>query len=224
MRYLVNKGGGTRRRSSKPPTAKQRAARRRFAAMARARAKAATTRKRAKGGSMAKKRRKAVKGRRGGRRRPVVALRRKQVYVTNPRRRRGGRRRYRRNPAILGQVMQLAGDSVAVLGGQAVGRFVAGLIPVAGGPAVDIAKGALVAIGIKMFGGRVVGGDMARIAAAAAFAAPLRDGILAVAPGAAPFLGAPMMLSGMGSYAELPSEGEVVDEGLGAYSTEPYAM
>lgn len=238
MLYFVNPASkGRKRRASKGkkkgPSRKQLAARRKFAAMARARAKAAKKKKRAttrrKPAMAARKRKRTTTKRRrrtSAKRRSGVRLVRRgvTVYQGNPRRKRRGGARRRRNPAIMAQVIGLAKDTGAVLVGGAVGRVASNVIPSFGNPIADAAKGFAIAIGVRMFGGRMVGSDMARLAAAGAAQVPLKNLIVGFIPQAATFLGEYEPEGAlMGSYSDVSGyldAGDMVEvaENMGSYS------
>lgn len=240
MLYLVNPASkGRKRRAStakkkrKGPSRKQLAARQKFAAMARARAKVARKKKRAttrrKPAMAARKRKRTTTKRRRrttAKRRSGIRLVRRgtTVYQGNPRRKRRGSRRYRRNPGIVAQVIGLAKDTGAVLVGGAVGRVASNLIPAFGNPLADAAKGFAIAIGIRMFGGRIVGPDMARVAAAGAAQVPLKNLIVGFMPQAASFLGDYEAQGAlMGEYSDVSGyldAGDMVEvaENMGSYS------
>lgn len=150
-------------------------------------------------------------------------------FRRNPRR----RRRYRRNPGfsargIVGQVKDLGiGAGVGLLG-MAAGRTISNMIPFGqGDPIMGFAKSTAVAIGIRIFGAKVLGNDLARIAAIGAMLNPTKDLLISFVPQAQQFLGAstgvmylpsfPTSRS-IASYAGA-SGGEVSDgEELGSYA------
>ena len=217
MRFLVNpmasihragkpasikawKASGFRRNAPKRkrPTAKQLVARRKFAAMARARAKAGAgsrARTKPKGSIMARRKRSAAKRRTTRRRRSTA----RRVFKANPRRRRRvvrhhakRRRTFRRNPGMggmLGQVTTLFKESGVALLGMAAGRTISNLIPIGGtSPLVKFAKGTIVAIGIRMLGEKVIGRDLARVAAIGAMLVPTQQLVIGYFPDASTFL------------------------------------
>lgn len=207
MLYLVNparkrrKKGTTMAKAKRRPSAKQLAARRKFAAMARARSRAAKTSKRARARTTVAKRKRSMRRRRA----PMRSVQRKRgapvsraawkasPYRRNPKRR---RRTYRRNPpfgrsGIPGQIMDLGTGAVVALAGGAVSRMASTLIPFGGvSPLANFAKGTLVAIGIRVFGEKLIGRENARIAAIGALMAPTRDLVVSFVPDASRFLGA----------------------------------
>jgi len=146
------------------------------------------------------------------------------VYQGNPKRRRRSGRRYHRNPGIVAQVIGLAKDTGAVLVGGAVGRVANNMLPSFGNPIADAAKGFAIALGVRMFGGKLVGPDMARLAAAGAATVPLKNLIVGFVPQAADFLGEYEVQSSlMGSYSDVSGyldAGDAVEvaENMGAYS------
>jgi len=128
--------------------------------------------------------------------------------------------------------LDLVKMSGAALAGGALGKTITKLIPFGDptNPLLNFGKGAAVAIGIRVLSQKVVGRDMARFAAVGAMMGPLKDLIVAYAPGASAYLGAsdaPMFFprpihgrigsySGAGSYASGDEMGE--DAGMGSYS------
>lgn len=134
--------------------------------------------------------------------------------------------------SIMGNVKDLAIGSGVALVGMAAGRTISNLIPFSSSnpstqPVVDFAKGTVVAIAIRMFGQKVLGRDLARIAAIGAMIGPTKNLILAYAPSASSFLGAydsPMAMprfSRAGRIAAYP--GGVASysgggDGMGSYS------
>jgi hypothetical protein len=240
MLYFVNPASKGRKRQAskgkkkrKGPSRKQLAARRKFAAMARARARTAKKKKRAttrRKPAMATRKRKRTTTKRRRRttakRRSGVRLVRRgtTVYQGNPRRKRRGRRRYHRNPGIVAQLVGLAKDTGAVLVGGAVGRVASNVLPSFGNPIADAAKGFAIAIGVRMFGGKLVGNDMARLAAAGAAQVPLKNLIVGFVPQAATFLGDYEAQGAlMGEYSDVSGyldAGDMVEvaENMGSYS------
>lgn len=235
-------------RNPKKPTKRQLAARKKFAAMARARAAGARRIKRAQsltGGRMARRKRSRAVTRRNPRRRRrhAVAVRRRRVYAANPRRRvrrhsakrrRVGTRRYRRNPDVGSMVNQakdlFVGAGVGLVG-MAAGRTISNMIPFnatspAQQPLFDFAKGAIVAVAIRVLGEKVVGRDYARIAAIGALLIPTKNLIVNYAPGASNFLGASDGVMAMPRFTNARRiaayPGGVASyaggEGMGAYS------
>lgn len=92
---------------------------------------------------------------------------------------------------MLGQVTTLLKESGVALLGMAAGRTISNLIPFGGtSPLVKFAKGTVVAIGIRMLGEKVIGRDLARIAALGAMLAPTRELVIGYFPTASTFLGA----------------------------------
>lgn len=153
---------------------------------------------------MARRRRRSAPRRR--RRNPVRVARRRRrsVFRSAPRRRVRRRRSYRRNPGttgsrgIVGQIQDLGiGAGVGLLG-MAAGRTVGNMIPFgAGDPVMTFVKQTAIAIGIRVFGAKVLGNDLARIAAIGAMLNPTKDLVVSLVPQAATFLGAsPMALPG----------------------------
>lgn len=213
MLYLINPA--TRRRkkrrivatkSKRRPSRKQMAARRKFAAMSRARSRAAKSTKRVrrtKGAPVAVKRRRRSTAKRRGvmqsvkRRSGAKVARsswRSSGYRRNPKRRRNTHRRSNPGFRMAGlprQIMDLGTGAVVVLAGGAAGRTVSSLIPFGGvTPLAQFAKGALVAIGIKMFAPRLIGKPFADLAAIGAMIGPTKDLVISILPQAAGFLGA----------------------------------
>lgn len=184
-----------------------------------------------KGATVAKKKgkKRTATKKKGGRRKattakrrsPVTTLARRRVYVTNPRRR-TRRRSYRRNPGIAKQVIGLGKDTAVVLVGSAASRFVGNLIPFGNdGGLAGVAKGALIAVGIRTFGARFVGADMARLAAVGAMIGPLQSAIAITVPGAAQFFGVPeVAAASLSSYSsDYIGGGELADgSGMDSYS------
>lgn len=183
---------------------------------------------------MAKRKRSAGKRRRRstGKRRSGVRLVRRgvTVYQGNPRRRRrSGRRGYRRNPGFMAQGIGIVKDSLYVMGGRVGGNFVNNMLPSIGGPIGDLAKGAVVAIGIRMLGSRFLGTDGARLAAAGAMQGPLTAAITNFVPGVAPMLADydDMTLGsygpGVSGYLDSGEDmGEAEDVEVGSYAGDNY--
>ena len=91
---------------------------------------------------------------------------------------------------MLGQVTTLFKESGVALLGMAAGRTISNMIPIGGtSPLVKFAKGTVVAIGIRMLGEKVVGKDLARVAAIGAMLLPTKDLIVGYFPTASTFLG-----------------------------------
>lgn len=201
-----------RRKTTKRPTARQLAARKKFAAMSRARTAAGRKKVRAlsrstEGAGMARRKRKAATRRSTSRKRRSVGARRRRVYAANPRKRvrrrvrthakRSRRRSYRRNPGLgsmFGGTLELAKGAVAVGVGMAASRTLGNMIPLNASnpsqqPLYDAAKGVLVAIAIKKFGGKIVGQKYADLAAIGALVTPIRAVVIGYLPSAASFLG-----------------------------------
>lgn len=162
-------------------------------------------------------------------------------YSRNPK-----KRRYRRNPGGRGLVGGLAGTAiglgkmaVATMAGQALGRIATNAIPIGGtSPVAGLAKGLVVAIGIKKLGSRVVSADLAECLAVGALMGPLRDAVVSYVPQAGQFLGAyaggvmalpsfPGSLGAYGSYASVDMPDSRQDdpgseEGMGAYAEQAW--
>lgn len=87
--------------------------------------------------------------------------------------------------------MDLAKSAGVGLLGMAAGRTVSNMIPFGGtDPLMNFAKGTAVAIGIRVFGEKVLGRDMARMAAVGAMLGPTKDLVTHFLPSASTFLGA----------------------------------
>lgn len=225
-----------KRAGAKRPSAKQLAARRKFAAMARARARAS----RSQGGTVAKRRKRKSSS---APRRTAKRARRRTGTIKSVRR--GGRpvsraawRRsgYRRNPPILKDLTELGTQTVAALAGAGVGGQVAAMIPFTDAPGnlpiVEWLKNAGLAIGLKLFGGKVLPRHLVDAAALGMMFNPTRRLIVAAVPQAGGFLGDVMALPSFpGAYRQVAAYApalsaysggngyaEVVEEGLGAYS------
>jgi hypothetical protein len=86
--------------------------------------------------------------------------------------------------------MDLGTGAVVALAGSAVSRTVSGFIPFGGtSPIANFAKGTLVAIGIRVFGEKLIGRENARIAAIGAMMTPTRDLVVSFVPQVGPYLG-----------------------------------
>jgi hypothetical protein len=91
---------------------------------------------------------------------------------------------------IVGQVTGLLKESGVALLGMAAGRTISNMIPIGGtDPIMKFAKGTVVAIGIRMLGEKVMGRDLARIAAIGAMIGPTRELVVGYFPTASTFLG-----------------------------------
>lgn len=217
MTYFINPrraGKGAAGRARVAAIKKTRRAKRKGTTMAKRKGRKRTAARRSARRST---RRKATTAKR---RSPVTTLARRRVYVTNPRRR-SRRRSYRRNPGIAKQVIGLGKDTAVVLVGSAASRFVSNLIPFGNdGGLAGVAKGALIAVGIRTFGARFVGADMARLAAVGAMIGPLQSAIAITVPGAAQFFGVPeVAAASLSSYSSDYIGGGMADEtGMDSYS------
>jgi hypothetical protein len=87
-------------------------------------------------------------------------------------------------------VTTLFKESGVALAGMAAGRTISNMIPFGGSPLIDFAKGTAVAIGIRMLGEKMIGRDLARVAAIGAMLGPTRSLIVGYFPTAGSFLGA----------------------------------
>lgn len=131
---------------------------------------------------------------------------------------------------IMGMGLDLVKSSGAALVGAAVGRTVSNLLPIAGGPVVNFAKGTAVAILIRMLGAKFIGQETARFAAVGAMLGPTKDLILSFAPQAAPFLSGdgvmylPPTVPAFSAYSgsEDGSYEDVAGAGMGAYAAGGY--
>jgi len=228
MKYFVNpakKKAAKKKAGKKKRTAKQRANDSKLGRMAKARAKAkksTTKRASSKGTTMAAKKRKGTKRRtaakRGKRRAFGVRLVRKGgvVYQGNPKRRRRGVRRYASNPGLMAVGKQAVVDASMVLVGGAASKTISKMIPFGGSPVIDLAKGLVVAIGLRKISNKFLGGDKARFVAAGALAAPLKDAIVGYVPGAAGFLGE----DDLSAYSSMAAYSDVAGyvEGTGSFT------
>jgi hypothetical protein len=91
---------------------------------------------------------------------------------------------------VVGRSVRTLTRTGVALAGAATGRFVSGLIPIGNGsPAVNFAKGALVAVAIQELAPRVIGRDLAEFAAVGALLGPAKDLIVSFVPQAQDYLG-----------------------------------
>lgn len=246
-RKTFHAAGFSRNAPKRKPTARQLAARKKFAAMARARAAGARKVKRAqtsKGVSMARRKRKATRRlTTGTRKRRSVSARRRRTYAANPRRhvkrrkstakRSAKRRSYRRNPGLMkgigGTALELGKGALAVGVGMAASRTLGGMIPLNASnpsqqPLYDAAKGVVVAIAIKKFGGKIVPQRYADLAAIGALVTPIRSLIVGYLPSAGQYLGdggvmAMPRFTGARRIAAYPGGvAAYAHDGMGAYS------
>jgi hypothetical protein len=233
--YRRNPTRKTRKRASP----KQLAARKKFAALARARAKVGGThraRTKPKGTIMARRKRRTAAARRSTRRKRSPARR---VMHHNPKRRRRvirhhakRRRTFRRNPGMggmLGQVTTLFKESGVALLGMAAGRTISNLIPIAEtSPLIAFAKGTVVAIGIRMLGEKVIGRDLARVAAIGAMLMPVKNLVVGYFPTASTFLGSYAgNLGGVMAMPRIPARSTVTGydgnaQTVGSYASDGY--